>query len=85
MTVIKIAQVADLPLYSIQDYSFVLGLGMGTLILEDILLYFIRDQRTVLDKLMGCYGLIFRFWTFSQLMVCEMSIFKSDIMLADYP
>ena len=26
---------------------------------------------------MGCYELIFRFWTFSQLMICEMSIFKS--------
>lgn len=50
MTVIKIADVGDLPLYSIQDYSFVLGLDMGTLILEDILLYFIRDQLTVLDK-----------------------------------
>ena len=50
MTVIKIADVGDLPLYSIQDYSFVLGLDMGTLIREDILLYFIRDQLTVLDK-----------------------------------
>ena len=50
MTVIKIADEGYLPLYSIQDYSFVLGLDMGTLILEDILLYFIRDQLTVLDK-----------------------------------
>ena len=28
-------------------------------------------------SVMGCYELIFRFWTFSQLMICEMSIFKS--------